>query len=308
MSYYDTVRDASTFAKRGAGSDNLSDLVRSRHWKSAVSQWGREHLFAHHVLCKEPKKALPLFKSRDLLPHDLRNTNTCIHALVQGPKSINALKSQVEPQLVQYYKPDSLGYVWAALAPFVRAGDSSTQDFPSPLGTAVREASKRTSKRPTELQDFVPSDQVTFGSSPDYIHRPTTSGSNETHSSVGYIEGLVAPLVEDATVRLASCFIRCVLNYGQLQDQAVPFLYFCDERQTYSFSQGNLHIHAVDDGGIRFIDLNGNQQHVAMLEGKRTFTKVIDGVPVISDELLGQMVGEALAMRCSDVYTVSTTE
>ncbi|KAM4061390.1 hypothetical protein HRG_013105 [Hirsutella rhossiliensis] len=157
MSYYDTVRDASTFAQRGKGRDNLSALVHSRHWKSAVSQWGREHLFAHRVLCKEPKKALPLFESRRLLPRDPRNTNACINALVQGPESIDALKYQVEPQLVQHYKPDSLGYVWAALAPFVRAGAGSIQDAPS--DTAVREASKRTSKRPVELQNFVPSDQ-----------------------------------------------------------------------------------------------------------------------------------------------------
>ncbi|KJZ72138.1 hypothetical protein HIM_08403 [Hirsutella minnesotensis 3608] len=277
MSYCDTVRDASTFAQRGKGSDNLSALVHSRHWKSAVSQWGREHF-----------------------------TNACINALVQGPESIDALKYQVEPQLVQHYKPDSLGYVWAALTPFVRAGAGSIQDALS--DTAVREASKRASKRPVELQDFVPSDQVTFGSSPDYKHRPATSGSNETHSSAGYVEGLVAPLVEDATVRLASCFIRCVLNYGQYPDQAFPFLYFRDERQTYSFSQGNLHIHAVDDGGIQVIDANGDHQHVAMLEGKRTFAKVIDGIPIVSDELLGQMVGEALAVRCSDVLTVSTTD
>ncbi|KAM4063449.1 hypothetical protein HRG_011864 [Hirsutella rhossiliensis] len=307
MSYYDTVRDPSTFAQRVKGNDSLSALVRSERWKSAASQWGREHLFAHRVLCKEPRKRLPLFESRRLLPGNPRNTNTCINALVQGPESIDALKYRVEPQLVQHYKPDSLGYVWAALAPFVRAGAGSIQDALSE--TAIREASKRASKRPVELQDFVPSDQVTFGSSPDYKHRPATSDSHETHSSVGYIEGLVAPLVEDATVRLASCFIRCVLNYGQHQDQAGPFLYFRDERQTYSFSRGKMHmVHAIDDGGIQFIDLDGDHQHVAMLEGKRTFAKVIDGIPIVSDELLAQMVGEALAIRCAEVPAVSSTD
>ncbi|KJZ68010.1 hypothetical protein HIM_12600 [Hirsutella minnesotensis 3608] len=303
MSYYDTVRDPSTFAQRVKGNDSLSALVRSERWKSAASQWGREHLFAHRVLCKEPRKRLPLFESRRLLPGNPRNTNTCINALVQGPESIDALKYQVEPQLVQHYKPDSLGYVWAALAPFVRAGAGSIQNAPSE--TAVQERPKRVSNRPVELQDFVPSDQVTFGSSPDYKHRPATSDSHETHSSVGYIEGLVAPLVEDATVRLASCFIRCVLNYGQHQDQTNPFLYFRDERQTYSFTEGKLRIHAVDDGGIQFIKSDGNHQHVAMLEGKRTFAKVIDGIPIVSDELLAQMVGEALAVQWADVLAVS---
>lgn len=45
-----------------------------------------------------------------------------------------------------------------------------------------------------------------------------------------------------------------------------------------------------------------------MLEGKRTFTKVIDGMPIVSDELLAQMVGEALALRCAEVIAVSDTE
>lgn len=301
MSYYNTVRDPSTFTQRVKGNHSLSTLVQSKHWQSAVSQWGREHLFAHRVLCKEPKKSLPLFEA--FLPRDPRNTNACINALIQGPESIDALKYQMEPQLVQHYKPDSLGYVWAALAPFVRAGASPIQSTPSE--TAVREGPKRVSKRPAELQDFIPSDQVTFGSSPDYKHRPATSDSNETHSSVGYVEGLIAPLVEDATVRLASCFIRCVLNYSQHQDQTNPFLYFRDERQTYSFTQGRLSIHAVDDGGIQFIKLDGSHHHVVMLEGKRTLARVIDGIPIVSDELLAQMVGEALAMQCADVLAIS---
>lgn len=205
---------------------------------------------------------------------------------------------------MQHYQPDSLGYVWAAMTPFVRAG-GSIQLLPSE--TASRDVSTRVSHRPPELRDYVPSDQVTFGSLPDYKHRPATSDSNETHLSVGYVEGLVAPLVEDATLRLASCFIRCVLNYGQHQDQANPFLYFRDERQTSSFAD-DPRIYAVDDGGIQYIKPNGQRWHVAMLEGKRTFTKVIDGVPIISDELLAQMVGEALAVRCAEVDAVSTTE
>lgn len=59
---------------------------------------------------------------------------------------------------------------------------------------------------------------------------------------MGYIEGLVVLLVEDATVRLASCFIRCVLNYGQ---HIEPFLCFYDERWMCSFTRGNLRVHAV---------------------------------------------------------------
>ncbi|OAA33899.1 hypothetical protein NOR_08752 [Metarhizium rileyi] len=306
MFFYDTVRDSSILAQRDKDGYDRSALIQSRRWKSAASQWNSEHLFAHRVICKEPKKALIFFESRRLFPRNLRKINACIDALIQGPESIDALKFQVEPQLVQHYNPDSLGYVWAALAPFVRGDAGFVKDAPSE--TAAREASKRTSKRPVELQNFVPSDQITFGSSPDHKDRSVTSDSDDSHSSAGYVEGLRAPLVEDATVRLASCFIRCVLNYGQHQDGEAPFLFFRDERQTYSFEQETLRIHATDDGGIRYINTEGEPQHVAMLECKRTFTRVVGGIPAVSDEVLGQMVGEALAVRFSSVDTVSDTD
>ncbi|RCI14001.1 hypothetical protein L249_7996 [Ophiocordyceps polyrhachis-furcata BCC 54312] len=104
----------------------------------------------------------------------------------------------VEPQL----KPDSLGYLWAALATFVRSGSGSEQDASSEAG--VRDAAKLVSKRP-QFQSFVPSDQANFGSSPRLQ-------ANESYPSVGYVEGVAAPLIEGATIRLASCFTRCVPN------------------------------------------------------------------------------------------------
>ncbi|KAM4065293.1 hypothetical protein HRG_004378 [Hirsutella rhossiliensis] len=187
---------------------------------------------------RQPKKRLPLLESGGYLPRDLRNIHACIDGLIEGPESIDALKNKWEPELVQHYEPDSLGYVWAALASF----------------------------------------------------------------------GLAAPLVEDATVRLASCFIRCVLNYGQRRDKTGPVLCFRDERRTYSYAEGKKQIHAVDDGSIRLMDPVNTSQHVAMLEVKRTFEKVIEGDPSVSDELLAQMVGETLALRCGDIEPVSQTD
>ncbi|RDA84249.1 hypothetical protein CP532_1991 [Ophiocordyceps camponoti-leonardi (nom. inval.)] len=287
MSYYDTVRDRLTFAQKVKGKDSLSSLVYSESWKSAASQWDCEHLFAHRVICKEPRKRLPLFESRRLLPNNPGETSACIKALVQGPESVDALKYWMEPQFVQHYEPDSLGYVWAALTPFVRAGASSNHQVAA-SEIAVREASKRVTRRPAELQDFVPSDQMTFGSSPpDFKH---TSDSQGSHSTLDYIESVVAPPVEDASVRLAGCFIRCVLNYGQSQDQTDPFLYFRDERQRYTFWQdGICMVHAIDDGGIQFINQNGQSRQVAMLEAKRHFARVDEGKPIISDQQLAQM-------------------
>lgn len=56
-------------------------------------------------------------------------------------------------------------------------------------------------------------------------------------------------------------------------------------------------VHAVDDGGVQFFDKeNGSLVQVALVEGKRTFQKIVNGEAVITDEFLAQMVGEALAL------------
>ncbi|KZZ91154.1 hypothetical protein AAL_06895 [Moelleriella libera RCEF 2490] len=60
---------------------------------------------------------------------------------------------------------------------------------------------------------------------------------------------------------------------------------------------GKTAVHAVDDGGIQLYDLPNCQYfQVAMLEGKKSFQKIVDGEASVTDENLGQLVGEALAL------------
>ncbi|RDA95151.1 hypothetical protein CP533_1942 [Ophiocordyceps camponoti-saundersi (nom. inval.)] len=142
-----------------------------------------------------------------------RSIPACTKALIQGPKSISALQYQVEPQLVKLYQPDSLGYIWAALASFMRAAANSPQ--PAPSDIAHQKRPKRVSSKPREYRNFVSSNELTFGSSQDSRHRASSVDSyetHETHESIGYVEKPTDPLIEDATIRLASCFIRYVLN------------------------------------------------------------------------------------------------
>lgn len=111
------------------------------------------------------------------------------------------------------------------------------------------------------------------------------------------------PLLEDATIRLASCFVRCVLNYGQpVKFDHGVFLEFRDERFTYSCDLGGSRaVHAVDDGGIQVFDKEkGVFRQVTLLEGKRTFQKIVSGEALITDRLLAQMVGEVLALAMQD--------
>ncbi|POR34194.1 Uncharacterized protein TPAR_05587 [Tolypocladium paradoxum] len=289
--YYNTIRDASTLARASQGQPALETLLRSG-WKSAVSQWGREQLLAHRVVCSEPSVWLALLNG---LFRDPGTAHECIAELVKGPASIDALKHSSEPQIVQRHQPDSVGYVWAALLPFLRAAARSD---PPAASTPSTPKQKRERKAPERYGGGVPSDQADLGSSPDYKQRPTTSGSHSSFSSVGYMDKLEAPLLEDATIRVTSSFSRCVLNYGQPMDKREPFLEYRDERLTYSYKLGAQEVHAVDDGGIQVFEPGLRKWYqVAQLEGKRAFQKITDGVADITDELLGQMVGEALALQ-----------
>src|SRR5271155_146087 len=114
------------------------------------------------------------------------------------------------------------------------------------------------------------------GSPPDVPPSP--------QGSIGYTEKPLAPLLEDLTVRLASCFIRCVLNYAQHRDTTKPVVQFRDERLAYRHGtlQRKLKIEAIDDGGLRLLEKDGCV-HVAMLEAKRTFQTIVDGAPTVSD-------------------------
>jgi predicted GNAT family acetyltransferase len=61
---------------------------------------------------------------------------------------------------------------------------------------------------------------------------------------------------------------------------------------------------AIDDGGIKLVTPRGAVQ-VAILECKRSFQEIVEGRPTVSDELLGQIVGEELALRLSNATRIS---
>ncbi|RDA87541.1 hypothetical protein CP532_4012 [Ophiocordyceps camponoti-leonardi (nom. inval.)] len=59
---------------------------------------------------------------------------------------------------------------------------------------------------------------------PDSLGYYDSADTNDTYSSA-YYGMLVVPPVEDATIRLASCFLRCVLNYAQEPEERNELLY-----------------------------------------------------------------------------------
>jgi hypothetical protein len=299
MVYFDSVQTPSSFRQQ-ALSEKPRDFASLLNAASGpVSLWNREHLFALRVLCQKPTTTLGVLNEYLPSPEELK-FNPFIRALLDGPGHDNkALSEMSEPQIVRSSSSDGVGAVWAALGALLRPRDnqrpttssSAQQDEETPnLGVRARQP-------PKFFNDPVPTESIQFGSSPPY-ERPSTSGSSA--SSVGYTENPPAPAVEDLTLRLAGCFVRYVLNYGQ-EYQNTPILEFRDERVSvsYKFSSPKSTLLAIDDGGIRKFE-PGQVRQVALMEAKRCFQAIENGRPTVSDGLLAQMAGQALLSLVDD--------
>ncbi|KAK2802819.1 hypothetical protein FQN50_007225 [Emmonsiellopsis sp. PD_5] len=296
MAYYDRIRTPSAFRAASSSQQavNFVTLQQSHSWESAASRWGTQYLFACRVICKQPGDILPLL-ANGIHSGNESGVHPCIENLIEGPREgMAALSQMAEPQIVRAYELESLGYVWAALAPLLQADSGTHQTISSQR--PVRERNQ------PERNEYVSSEGFQISSSP--LERSDTASSSP--SSVGYMEGSSAPLVEDYTVRFLSCFIRCVLNYIQPVNKDLPFIQYRDERLAYictGAGMGNS-FQAIDDGGVQVDHPDGKLQ-VAMLEAKRGFQAITDGHPTVSDELLAQIVGETLALRLSKAKCIS---
>lgn len=296
MPYYQTVQSRHDYA-RAVSSRNWSSfeaLQKDGSVEGGPSQWGQAHLFACRVYCRQPTDILSVLAHR-IRPRSEDGIHDCIDKLIAGPREARQeLQQMAEPQIVRAYEIEGLGYTWAALAPLLRQDQSNLQTL-----TSNRSTRERTQR---DLTGFVSSQDLQIGSSP--ADRPNTASS--APSSVGYIEGSYAPLAEDCTIRFLSCFIRCVLNYAQPVDKVLPYVQYRDMRLMYrseADQDQNNPLVATDDGGVQIMQLDTGFQ-VAILEAKRDFQDINDGVPMISDKLLAQVVGEALALRLSETRCI----
>ncbi|KAH8800793.1 hypothetical protein F5884DRAFT_808848 [Xylogone sp. PMI_703] len=294
MAYYDTIRTRRDFIEAASSQEALSfaALQQSNYWETGASYWGVLQLFACRVICRQPSDILPLLADQIRSAKE-DSLHPCINSLIQGPREEPAqLRQMAEIQIVRSYQPESLGYVWAALAPLLQqdGGGARTMTSERP----VRE------RRHPDRDEYVSSAGFQISSSP--LDRPNTASS--APSSLGYTEKSSAPLVEDFTIRFLSCLIRCVLNYSQPLDKESFFVQYRDERLAYIYTGGDKRLEAIDDGGMKLITPRKTVQ-VAILEAKRSFQEISEGRPTISNELLAQIVGEALALRLSEVPRIS---
>lgn len=292
--YYNKVTNQSEFLAEAKNNDNFEILYQDNGWEGGASRWGRKHLVALRLICWSDRAKLHLLE--DHFPKTLDNVHDNIKKLIEGPPEIFRLAELAEMEIVQQYQPDSVGYVYAAMASILRAEAGRNIDTTLP----------QTPERPTRVRskvkipDTVPSDSFAIGSSPN---RPL-SASWESIGSVGYTEAPYAPPVEELPLHLARCFVRCVLNYGQQLDNSRCCVQIRDERLHYTYKTEGKNIHAFDDGGAYlFRPSDDASLQVSLLEGKSSFQAIENGKPSVPDNLLAQLAGQALALRRSEKHS-----
>ncbi|EQK98805.1 hypothetical protein G6O67_004938 [Ophiocordyceps sinensis] len=265
-------------------------MYQSDTLKCAASLWDKQYLFACRAICPKPQSNLAVLAP--YRPRSLRDADQCIQRLVDGP--LPQFRNMTEARIVRdpAHGPETLGWVWAALAVMQRIG-TKVEVPTSPVSRRALRSNRRQVARPgyKDWGEVSADDSSSDAPSSSPSSRGSRSGDH-------YVARISEPPLEDITVRFAGCFLRCLATYGQEIDNKHASV-FRDARLTYSFptGTGTSQIKAIDDGGLEVF--NGKiRLQVAVLECKRAFKLFPDeGKPTVPDTTLAQLVGQAVAQR-----------
>ncbi|KAF3072374.1 hypothetical protein CFAM422_005309 [Trichoderma lentiforme] len=121
---------------------------------------------------------------------------------------------------------------------------------------------------------------------------PEGSGPNPQSDCIIYHEHVEEPLMARTTAFFANTLIQTIIAFAQPLGKCTVQLRW-DRRihwgqNSWSFDEGGVEVEALP-----------SRKQVALFESKRLFQHVKNGEPTVSDGLLSQVVGVALAMRDS---------
>jgi hypothetical protein len=183
--------------------------------------------------------------------------------------------------------------------PYSSGSDISANALPVVQNKRVRTERAR--------QGFTSSTTMQVGSS-----SPAKSSQQASEcSSAGYVSQAhaVADVPEQATVQIASAFIRHVLQACPPQDNTrlhkpTSLVEFSSvSREFVGDTARGARIRATSDGELVLYRLNNHMcysptsHRLALLEAKKRFDIIKDGQLVLANNFLGQMTCEALALR-----------
>ncbi|KAL8382859.1 hypothetical protein RB595_006573 [Gaeumannomyces hyphopodioides] len=261
----------------------------------SASNWGRDELLGCHVV----------FKTTD--HGNFLNVTGKIEPSNEWDEVIDDLDESLTETDLSRKMSGTAASFWAALRIITNAANEEA---------ATAEAINRPSRfrAPLQNNDYFDSGTMQVGSS-----SPTYPSSEDDFQGRGDSDFIAKEehgkdtLPEDATVVLVSAFLKHALIWcpGQApSDNRKALLEFSPVRQKIiAHLPDGVKFEATSDGEIfRLEPKHGRFNHVrdkviALVEAKRRFETVQDGKATISDGLLGQAVGEALALRTTAVCT-----
>jgi hypothetical protein len=181
---------------------------------------------------------------------------------------------------------------------------------PQARGGIARSGGRNRSRNPPSRPGMVDSESMQI--TPD---SPSEAPSSQSSSSGSYHQNeRFHPVPEDATIEVARAFIQQVLLHilsqktvsasgATLDAPPDPLIEFSGVRKQRSMAfAGNRTIQATADGELEFWVWNATHhrynlepaRRLALFEAKSHFAKIVEGVPLVTNTLLGQMTCEAL--------------
>ncbi len=328
MPYFDTVTDRSVLSRW--------PLPPSKHINKAAtlpaaSSWSTDQLRAARLVVRsatarsesEPNHILP-----DLREHFGEAETACsqplIRSLLQGPSEASLSGTLTETELVHQYGA-SLASFWDALAQFgdvegldVEGGDlDGDADEGDKRPYSPRSDSFLPHKRTrTQVVNPVYDNSSTMRVGSSSPSREGSSPQASQGSDPGYVSQgrATADVPEHATVRIASAFLRHLLQscppQHETQHYKPPYLveFSGGSRRFVGKTAYDVAIGATADGELVLHQLRNGRynltgHHPALLEAKKRFAVIKDGLPALTDKFLGQMTCEALAFRLQQKQT-----
>ncbi|KAF4446731.1 hypothetical protein F53441_9665 [Fusarium austroafricanum] len=267
------------------------------------SEWGRDHLFACHVVVSTTGKpllpALEYFKSTGAKSKDDQKR---LKEFVDGVKK--------EEQTLLVHKlvdkvGTTLGQIWAALEDV--QPQSSEKNI---LENAQQDGDSPKSHRPKRRRysvvnrNFVPSGEQTFGSSP-----PGSQDSSSSQSNTSNYAPQLPYIIEHILYCIEFTGSEDMVQFRLPERATFPIANKDDQNkddqnkddQNKDDQNKDKPVIAIDDGGL-CVRIAANKDRkmkfVVLLEAKRQMT-VYEDKYVVSDNVLGQMTCEAIAARSS---------
>ncbi|KAK1657651.1 hypothetical protein BDP55DRAFT_422337 [Colletotrichum godetiae] len=322
-SYFDSIATPAAYQRlaHSLGEDqSVSDVLN----KTSTSKWDRSHLVALRVLV------------RGTFWSQYPETRTALSDILRGRDRTGDESTLTEYQLSKQGNDPSLGRIWAALnrleaplgslvapdvdeystMPYIsnRTANHSNDedDDEDSSGPSPSEQNRAPTTPPTPNLPPPKRTRTAPSAYPGMVTMPesspgTAAAGSSPHSANYTPEHEITSgrsSAEDLTFDFIAAVLRHLLLHVPPQHAYEP-----DEGDTAPLDFDALKLPlrsvisrvaftSVDDGGLWIKPMSKvSRARVAILETKRAISRIVDGKPDFSNELLAQVVGESLAVR-----------